>query len=221
MPYKTDNIFQILSKNVTFAFNFKDYFGQYIGRTIDTIVFQNCNIKDIGIYYYPGSSPIQVYSLSNNSSSDIILNIQEISTSRIEFRITNVFGGYNGIQIGQLRILDHILDLNATTDSSIEFDSQENSLRSYNGRVYAWLDYAKWACNIKANAVSKEQYNILCSEIVKEKFLTIIPWQDFEIKDVYQIYVQAKDLGYDINRFSGKLSFNIKGIAQDNASVFR
>ena len=218
-PYKEKNIFQISAKQATFAFNFIDYFGQYYFRTVDTIVLQNCNIKAMKIYYYQGETAVEVFELANNEASDLILNIQEVATSRIEFVITDIFGDYTGIQIGQLRILNHLLDLNATTETSISFDSKENSQRSYNGDLYAWRDYSKWSCQISASGVDKNQYDILARQIYENRFMTIIPWQNFERKDIYEINVNLKDLGFSINRFSGKLSLNIKGIAQENASI--
>jgi hypothetical protein len=218
-PYKTSNLFQISYPQATFAFDFKNYFGEYIFRTVNTIILQNCNIKNMIIVYYHGDTPVSLISIANNYRPDLLLSVQEVETGRIEFQVTDIFGDYSGIQIGQLRILKKILDFNATTSTSIEFDVKENSLRSYNGTLYAWRDYAKWACNISATGVSKEQYNILSSEILKEKFVTIVPWNNFEIKDVYQILIQSNSLGYDINRFSGKLSLNLKGVAQENASI--
>jgi hypothetical protein len=74
-------------------------------------------------------------------------------------------------------------------------------------------------CSISATVVDKRQYDILAREIYENKFVTIIPWRNFKRKDIYEININLKDLGYGINRFSGKVTLNIKGIAQENASI--
>jgi hypothetical protein len=67
-PYKTNNIFSINSISATFSFNFKDYFGQNIPKTISCVIFQNCNIKDLEIdYFEPEEAPITIIlSYGNN-----------------------------------------------------------------------------------------------------------------------------------------------------------
>ncbi|MDR2426207.1 MAG: hypothetical protein LBD46_03385 [Endomicrobium sp.] len=66
--------------------------------------------------------------------------------------------------------------------------------------------------------MSKEQYKLLKNFIRRDGFITIIPFADFEDRDVYEVFIRRQDLDYKISRWSGLLDFNLKLEAQENAA---
>jgi hypothetical protein len=218
-PYNNNFVFSRIGASLIFSCSFKDKFGKFIVRSIDTIVLQNSNVKSMQVKYTDNSkNEVLAYELINNLKSEIRITLpQKITGSKITFNIQSVFNGKD-IKIGQLRVLEKVLDLNATTETSVTYKTKDGSLRTYNGRLVTWTDYSKWAATVTAKNVAKEQYDLLKFFACRDGFITIEPFGEFEEKDIYEVYIKRSDLEYSINRWSGLFDINLKFEAQEDAA---
>lgn len=218
MPYDFNNLFLLTGNTGNITVWFKDIYSQYTSREIDTIIIQNTNIKNMTVKYLNSENvETTIYELEDNESSEIrILLPAKIQTSKIIFEITDIIDGDN-ISIGQLRVCKHIIDLKATTQTKVQNSGQDGTIRTYNGRLIKWTDYNKWSASVQITNMSKTQYDLLKLFVIADGFITIIPFPDFEIKDVYECGVSLKDFNYDINRWSGLYQLTLNLEAQENA----
>lgn len=123
-----------------------------------------------------------------------------------------------GIRIGQLRVLEKLFELKATTATEINYCSKEGKLRTYNGRLIIWTDYSKWAATVSAKNVSKKQYDLLKFFVCRDGFISIEPFGEFEIKDIYEVYIKREDLNYGVSRWSGLFDINFRFEGQEDAA---
>lgn len=216
LPYDLNNLFVFTGTTGTITCSFNDKYSQSLNRDIDTIIIQNTNIKAMTIKYLDGSSVEQtLYTLTNNSDSEIRIDLSaSVNISNIIFDITEVFTG-TYIYIGQLRVCESIIELSATTQTSISDILQDGKIRTFNGKLIKWTDYRKWSASIQILNMSKTQYDLLKSFVVSDEFVSMEPFPEFETKDFYEVALSGLD--YDISRWSGKYGFTLKAEAQENA----
>jgi hypothetical protein len=217
--YNDDLAFRNAQTSLNFSCWFKDKFGEFLARNIDAIILQNCNVQTMQIKYIDNSeNEVLAYTLTDNLNSEIrIILPQKITASKIIFNIQSTFDN-EGIKIGQLRVLEKIFDLQATTNTDVNYVAKDGSLRTYNGRLITWTDFSKWSANIDVKNISKEQYKLLKDFVRRDGFITIIPFADFEDRDVYEVFIRRQDLDYKISRWSGLLDVSLKLEAQENAA---
>jgi len=218
-PYDSNELFQFVDTNGVIVCWFKDKYSDDISRNIDTIIIQNTNIKSMTVKYLSSLGVETVlYTLTNNDEHEIRIYLNsKVDTTKITFEITDVFEG-TYIYIGQLRVCESIIDLVATTETTARNSVQDGQVRTYGGRLITWTDYYKWAATIQIQNNSKTQYDLLKSFIIADGFVTVIPWEDFEERDVYEVAISLKDLNFDINRWSGLYNLTLNAEAQENAS---
>jgi hypothetical protein len=218
-PYNNSFSFSSAGASLSFSCSFKDKFGKFIVRSIDALVLQNCNIKSMQVKYIDTSSnEVLAYQLTNNLNSEIRIAFpQKVRTSKIIFNIQETFDN-KGVRIGQLRVLEKLFELKATTETEINYCSKEGKLRTYNGRLITWTDYSKWSATVSAKNVSKKQYDLLKFFVCRDGFISIEPFGEFEIKDIYEVYIKREDLNYGVNRWSGLFDINFRFEGQEDAA---
>jgi hypothetical protein len=218
-PYDNNFVFSTAGASLSFSCSFKDKFGNFTVRSIDTIVLQNCNVKSMDVKYIDNSkNEVLAYQLTNNLNSEVRITLsQKITASKIIINILSTFDN-KGIRIGQLRVLEKLFELKATTATEINYCSKEGKLRTYNGRLITWTDYSKWGATVSAKNVSKKQYDLLKFFVFRDGFITIEPFPEFEIKDIYEVYIKRDDLSYGINRWSGLFDINFRFEGQEDAA---
>lgn len=216
LPYDLNNLFVFIGTTGTITGTFKDRYSQAINRDVDTIIIQNTNIKAMTVKYLDGSSVEQtIYTLTNNANSEIRIELSaSVNISNIIFDITEVFTG-TYVYIGQLRVCENIMELTATTNTGVSDILEFGNIRTANGKLIKWTEYRKWSASIQISNMSKTQYDLLKSFIVEDEFVTIEPFPEFEVKDIYEVALSGFD--YDISRWSGKFNLTLKAEAQENA----
>jgi hypothetical protein len=169
-------------------------------------------------YIDNSKNEVLAYGLTDNLNSEIRITLpKKITVSKIIFNIQSVFEGKD-IRIGQLRILEKVLELKASTETSVKYKTKDGNLRTYNGRLVTWTDYSKWGANVIAKNVAKEQYDLLRLFACRDGFITIEPFPEFEVRDIYEVYIRRSDLEYSINRWSGLFDINLKFEGQEDAA---
>ncbi|MDR2426208.1 MAG: hypothetical protein LBD46_03390 [Endomicrobium sp.] len=129
--YNDDLAFMYAQTSLNFSCWFKDKFGELLARNIDTIILQNCNVQTMQIKYIDNSeNEVLAYTLTDNLNGEVKITLpQKITTSKIIFNIQSTFNN-EGIKIGQLRVLEKIFDLQATTNTDVNYTAKDGSLRN-------------------------------------------------------------------------------------------
>lgn len=221
-PYDFKDIFSFSGNVGTIVCWFKDKYSDYISRDIDTIIIQNCNIKNMTIKCFSSLGvETLVYTLTNNDEPEVRIYLDNrISTSKITFEITDIFEDEDETAyayIGQLRVCGSIINLQATTLTTVKNSVQDGQIRTYGGRLIKWTDYYKWSATIQIENMTKLDCANLKSFLVADGFVTIIPFPDFEERYVYEVAISIKDFNFDISRWSGLCNLTLNPEAQENA----
>lgn len=205
-----------------FRINFKDDYSNYIARKIDTIILQNTNIQNFqvkGVVAETGFKFLMANILGNQESNLIIKLKREWNLSAIEIDISRTISDVSSIHLGQLRVCKFLCDLNATTETEVQPIVSEDSLRTYDGSLTHWVNYEKWGARISARNIKKEQFNLIKNKLRDDGYITIIPWQSWDIRDIFQVCIPLNSIGtYAVNRWSGLISTSLTVEAQENAN---
>jgi len=220
-PYKDDNILISDTRQVSFSIWFKDDFGQFVTREISTIILQNINWRSFKISaIMPDNSETQIVYLTENYEKDLVINIPNpVTAGKISITINDIQEQNDDVvRIGQMRICKFIMDLKATTKTEVQPVVDDGDLRTFNGTLASWTNFEKWGARITIENIKKEQLDLLKSFIKEDGYITIIPWYDFEPKDIYECLIKRGVIGtYAVNRWSGLISQSLQLEAKENA----
>ena len=178
---------------------FTDKYGNYINRSIDTVLFEDTNMVNATLEYEKNGQYYPLCTLSGNEDTTVLIkNAQMVSAGVI--RITfPAEGNPSSIRIGRFGIYRYLCDLFAETDSSFKVDANSGSYRTLSGDIVYYGDYGKWESKIKISNLRKEQFETLTKEIHDTNELTIIPFKDFDFSAVYECYIDP-EIEYEVNR---------------------
>ena len=176
-----------------------DKYGNYINRSIDTLLLEDTNIVNATLEYEQNGQYYPWFTLSDNTDTTVLLkNPEPVSACSIRITIP-AEGNPSVVNIGKLGLYKYLCDLCAETDSSFKVDANSGSYRTLSGDVVYYGDYGKWESKIKMANLPKEQFDILTKEIRETTELTIIPFKDFDFSAVYECYVDP-EIEYEVNR---------------------
>ena len=219
-PYKEDNVLIFNTREVQFTIWIKDEYGQFVERDCDSLFLQNINWKDFVITGTLASGgSVELANITGNTQTDFKVNFGTASFSQIIFSITDVMTSENTIRAGQLRLCKFIMDLVATTETNVAPVVDEGNIRTFDGSLASWVNFEKWGARINIRNIKKEQYDLLKGYIKRDKFVTIIPWTEWEARDVYEILISRGQIGtYAVNRWSGLISQTLNVEAKEDAT---
>lgn len=218
-PYKENNVILYDARAVEFNCWLKDDFGQFLPREADTLILQNINWKDFTItgVLSTGEST-ELINITGNAAADLTLKFMTKKLSKIIFKITDVNTTYAAVAAGQVRLCKFIFDLKATTETTVQPIVDEGDLRTFDGTLASWTNFEKWGANIKITNIAKSQLNLLKKFIKEDKYVTLIPWAEWEARDIYEIMLVRGKIGtYSVNRWSGLISQTITVEAKEDA----
>lgn len=189
---------------------FADRYGNAVNRTIDTLILQDTNIKNMTVEAYVNGAYTTCFSLTGNTQSTVFIkNTNTVTTGAL--RITVPDDTYNPAEINaQIGVYGFVCNLLALTDSSYKIDANSGDYRVVSGSYIHWADYKKWTAKIKMENVTKEQFNLLTAQSDLGE-MTVIPYQDLEVEEIYECAVN-REYQYELNRktelFNLELEFN-------------
>lgn len=219
-PYKDNNMIALNVREVEFTVWIKNEFGQFVSRVADTLILQNINWKDFvitGVLATGGN--VEIANITSNTEIDLKISFGTANFSQFIFNITDTINAENHVRAGQLRLCKHILDLVATTETTVTPVVDEGSLRTFNGTLAAWTNFEKWGARISVKNVKKEQYDLLKKYVKADKYITIIPWKEWEARDIYEVLIARGQIGtYAVNRWSGLISATFNVEAKEDAA---
>lgn len=206
-------------KSVEISVSFRDDYGRPIDRLVDTVILQNCNLKDFTISLADkDGNEVFAKSFNNYAKVDGIIRLDNKRwASKLILKVNGTQDGKEA-KLGQLRACRSILKLKATTETQVSPTVSEGRIRTYDGRVICWTNYEKWGAEISIENLSKESLNLLKEYIEKDGYITLVPWEDCEIRDIYECRVLRESVGsYRVNRWSGLVSQTLKAEAKEDA----
>lgn len=188
---------------------FVDNFGNVVNRTIDTVIFQNSNIKSFTI---KAANTSGVYSdiitVTNNTDTNVFAQAAtKVKTSSIKISITAINGTY--LSIGELKVCNLIANLFAKTSGNFVNDTNADSFRTASGRLIHFKDYKKWSMDLDIDNLTKAQFDLLKAEIDLEEEMIILPYKDFNIEDLYECYIKP-EYKYSVNRITELFTLGVK-----------
>jgi len=187
---------------------FTDIYGSIINRNIDTLILQNTNIRDLQILAANNSGIYSsVFSIVDNEEKELFLQIpQKITTSSIKIIISAANESF--YSIGKLSLCGEIVKLYAKASLDFSFEAAAGNFRTAAGDLIHFTDFIKWNAGLSIDNVPKDNFDVIKSEILDEKELTIIPFKNFEIQDIYECYI-APSFKYTVDMKSELYSINL------------
>ena len=181
------------------TFYLTDKYGNYINRSVDTLLLEDTNIVSATLEYEKDGQYFPWFTLSGNTDTTVLLkNAEPVSACSIRLTVP-AEQNPSVVTIGKLGLYRYLCDLCAETDSSFKVDANSGSYRTLSGDIVYYGDYGKWQSKIKISNLPKEQFDTLTKEIRETNELTIIPYKDFDFTAVYECYLEPK-VEYDVNR---------------------
>ena len=195
----------------TVEVNFTDIYGNITNRTIDTLILQDTNIKNMTIEAANGGGTYStLIALSGNTDSTVLIKASApVTTSAI--RITIPDDGINPATVSAtMGVYGFICNLFALTDSNYKIAANEGNFRTVDGSYIHWADYKKWVAKIQMENLPKDQFDALTAQADKGE-MTVVPYQDLEASEIYECAVK-REYSYEIDRktelFKLELEFN-------------
>lgn len=181
------------------TFYLTDKYGNYINRSIDTLLLEDTNIVSATLEYEKDGQYYPWLTLSGNADTTVLLKAPfPVSACAIRLTIPEEHNP-NVVTIGKLGFYKYLCDLCAETDSSFKVDANSGSYRTLSGDIVYYGDYGKWESKIKISNLPKEQFETLSQEVKDTSELTIIPFKDFDFSAVYECYLDPQ-IEYEVNR---------------------
>ena len=202
---------RVISTTVPYTVDvyFADRYGNVVNRTIDTLILQNTNIKNMTVEAANiGGTYSNLLTLSNNTDSTVLLKAQTPAlTSSI--RITVPDDTYNPEDIsGTIGIYGFICNLFALTDSSYKIAANEGSYRTVDGSYIHYADYKKWVCKVEMENLPKAQFDLLAAQADIGE-MTVVPYKDVEADAVYECAVK-REYQYEVDRKTKLFKLNLE-----------
>ncbi len=124
---------RVISTTVPYTVDvyFADRYGNAVNRTIDTMILQNTNIKNMTVEYLTGGGTYSnLLTLANNTDSTVLLKAETPAlTSSIRISVPD--DGTNPANIsGTIGIYSFLCNLFALTDSSYKIAANEGGYRT-------------------------------------------------------------------------------------------
>ena len=190
---------------------FADRYGNIINRTIDTLILQDTNIKNMTIEAANGGGAYStLIALSGNTDSTVLIKASApVTTSSI--RITIPDDGINPATVSAtMGVYGFICNLFALTDSNYKIAANEGNFRTVDGSYIHWADYKKWVGKVQMENLPKDQFDALTAHADKGE-MTVVPYQDLEASEIYECAVK-REYSYELDRktelFKLELEFN-------------
>lgn len=190
---------------------FADRYGNITNRTIDTLILQDTNIKNMTIEAANGGGAYStLIALSGNTDSTVLIKASApVTTSSI--RITIPDDGINPATVSAtIGVYGFICNLFALTDSNYKIAANEGNFRTVDGSYIHWADYKKWVAKIQMENLPKDQFDALTAQADKGE-MTVVPYQDLEASEIYDCAVK-REYSYELDRktelFKLELEFN-------------
>lgn len=180
----------------TLTVYFADRYGNPTTRTIDTLILQDTNAKNLSVAYEQSGSYTNLLTLANNTDSTVILKAAApVQTSSIQI----TFGATNPAElVAKMGVYGFICNLLALTDSQYKIDANNGGFRVVSGAYIHWADYKKWVGKVKMQNLPKSQFDDLTAQADTGE-MTVVPYTDLEASAIYECGVN-RDYTYELDR---------------------
>lgn len=192
----------------TWCVAFKDKYGRVTSREIDTVIIENCTADSVAVSYLNTQGQtvsVGGFALERNN----ILKIPAFTAQEITFAFQCA---RNYFEIGEIRCLKYLFDLQATTETAIEPNTEGGEYTAQDGRFYSWTDYHRPGLEIKIYNGNYAQYKALRSRVEDNESVTVIPFKELDFFVLEGII--DRDLNPEVNRFSGLLDYKLEVVSK-------
>lgn len=195
-----------VSPGQVLTFVLTDEYGRQASRSLDKILFLNTDVTafDLSVRNANDGTYISAGSYTVNAGYAVIDLPQVYTTDALQITITA------GSYIGELKACKFLLnrELCALTSSNYSFECAAGSFRTVNGRLIHYKDYSKWKNSLSISNLIKPQFDAIANEVKNISELTILPFKNFEIKDIYECYINPQ-FSYNVDRKTELYTLNL------------
>lgn len=179
---------------------FKDESETEISKTFDTFIIQNTNAVGITFEYHNGSTFVEIpnSAVADNTEENVIVDLaSSVSASQIRITLSETQTADQKKQIGQLRICEHVLDMDTVLSN---FNRQNYSKQGHyylnSGNLFHWKEFEKIKGKLKLSNLTLAKRNALLDEISDRNGLTIIFYRNFDNNDTYEFAIIGSTYEY-------------------------
>lgn len=192
------------------TFFFTDQWGNVVNRDVDTLVLQRTNLVNATILAADNSGNYTpLFKITDNQEDTVFIKLAKpVKTSSLRIFV-EADGNPNTVEIGKIGFYRYLCDLFAQTEATFRKDTNQGSFRVLSGAVVYYGDYDKWEAKIKIENLPRVQFDLLLSEIKSTNRLTVLPFQDFSIGEIYECYA-TPEISYEIDRKTELYSLSLE-----------
>lgn len=185
---------------------FADRYADPAERSLDTIILQEHNVRDMDVLYLPGEETeyktlAQYRGIAGHKATLLQLN-RPVKAATLAVKLLQTQGGEDEFKIGELRVCRFLFALSCTSKTQEAFDVSGGTDTTADGTLYQWINYAKWCAQVQADNLDKTQLDALRGAIKNNEPLTVVPYQDLDEGAVYECFLSQK-IKASLNRLTG------------------
>ena len=195
------------SQATVWSVTFADKYGQAVARAVDTVIIENCSADSVEILYTNEADELVSlgkFALEKNN----IFTVAECLAKGLVFRF---FCKEESFVVGEIRALKYLFDLEATSQTQIDPNTDGGSYTTQDSGFHTWTNYYKLGLSIEVNNGNYEQYMVLSDRVKESKNVTIVPF--YELAFFVVEGAINREIKPSVNRFSGLLDYSIKVVS--------
>ena len=168
---------------------FLNWQGEAVSRTFDRIILLGHNIKAGQLQYWDGSAwqDITGGTITDNSDTDTLIEITTpVAATKFKIIMTTTQVVDAEKYIGELKVCLKVLEPSWLSDYPMVADMKGGFYRNAEGGLVTWKEYTKQAGIFTIENVIKADMDILQPYLETAQFITIVFYNDFDLKHTYE-----------------------------------
>lgn len=174
----------------TVEITFNDTSGVALSRTIDRLIFLNCNLAQFYADYWDGAAwqTIAESVFTTNTSANVYVEIATpIATTKLRITATHTIVAGQEKKIGEFKACLFMLLVRHLVSISRKDWNNGQKMRLQGGGLISYNDLSKFEADVIIDSMSLANYEIIISALRTRLWTTWILWSDFRLADVYEV----------------------------------
>lgn len=177
----------------SFTFFFSDVWGNIKNQTVDTLILQDTNIKNLQIYAADSAGNYSEFINLQDNDGDTVMYTAPAPVTASSLRVVvPAAGNPQQIRAAKIGVYAHLANLCALTSADFKRDTKQGNFRTLAGNLVFYGDYEKWTAKIKIENLPAAQFSALDAAIKADNILTVIPFKNFAPAAIYESYINPE-----------------------------
>ena len=175
----------------TIQIDFKDRVGDVATRTIDRLIFLNCNLAKFKVEYWTGAAWALIsesnFTVIPNTTTEVYIEMAaSVSTQKLLITMTNTIGAVADKAIGEFKACLHIVELTNKVNFQRSDWDNGGAFRLHGGSLVSFKDVSKVEASVTLNQVPLATFNLLEPLVKDRSWMTWVLFEDFRRADIYE-----------------------------------